>query len=159
MTLSGICASLWVVGNIRRAGRDWDLSGYLSLEGFQHHLLELIGLLGTEPFVSGVGELLGLEADTSVELHFEPLAGIRLDPLAVDAFVLLFGPGILEFVQLEALVFQARDVRPDALSVASLTVLKGVPDRIRHSRDSFLWREVKLLHLVVDLLFDSVAAF
>ena len=37
-------------------------------------------------------ELLGLEADTGVKLHFEPLAGIRLDPLAVDAFVLVIGP-------------------------------------------------------------------
>jgi hypothetical protein len=45
-----------------------------------------------------------------VKLHLESLAGIRLDPLAVDAFVLLTGPGILELVQLKALVLQARDI-------------------------------------------------
>src|SRR5271167_1262975 len=98
MTLSGIYISLRVVGNICSSGWDGYLSGYLSLEGFEYHLLELIGLLGAESFVSVVGELLGLEADTSMKLHFEPLAGVRLNPLAVDAFVFLTGPGILELV-------------------------------------------------------------
>src|ERR1022692_4433959 len=106
MTLSGICASFRVVGNISCAGRNRDLSGHPLLEGFQHHLLELIGLLSAESFVSAVGELLGLEADAGVKLHFKSLAGIRLDPLAVDALVLLTGPGSLEFFQLKALVFQ-----------------------------------------------------
>src|ERR1700721_2381602 len=100
MTLSGIYASLRVVGNIGRAGRDWDLSGYLSLEGFKHHLLELIGLVGPEPLIATVRKLFSLEADARVKLHFEPLAGIRLDPLAVNALILVIGPGILEFVQL-----------------------------------------------------------
>jgi hypothetical protein len=57
-----------------------------------------------------MGELLGLEADTRVKLHFEPLASIRLDPLAVDALVLVIGPGILELVQLKALILQTRDI-------------------------------------------------
>src|ERR1700691_2513249 len=134
MTLSGIYISLRVVGNIFRSGRDGDLTAYLSLEGFEYHLLELIGplrhLLGTDSFVTVVGDLLGLEADTSMKLHLEPLAGVPLDPLAVDAFVLLTGPGILELMQLEAFTFQAFDVRPDTLSVASIAVLKGVTDRI-----------------------------
>jgi hypothetical protein len=52
------------------------------LEGFQHHLLELIGLLSAESFVSAVGELLGLEADAGVKLHFKSLPGIGLDPQA-----------------------------------------------------------------------------
>src|SRR6516165_5768257 len=132
MTLSGICVSLRVVGNICRSGRDWNLSGYLSLKGLKYHLLELIGLLGADSLVSIVSELLGLEADTCMKLHFEPLAGIRLDPLAVDPLVFLTGPGILELVQLEAFTFQAFDVRPYSLSVASLAVLKGVADRVRH---------------------------
>src|SRR6516164_7833046 len=106
MTLSGICASLGVVGNIPCAEWDWNLGGSLSLEGFQHHFLEFVGLPGADPFVSAVGELLGLEADAGVELHFEPLTGILLDPLAVDALVLLLGPRVPELMQLKALVFQ-----------------------------------------------------
>ena len=31
-----------------------------------------------EPFIGAMRELLGLEADASVKLHLEPLAGIRL---------------------------------------------------------------------------------
>src|ERR1700684_1230571 len=106
MTLSGICISLRVVGNISRAVRDWDLSGYLPLEGFQHHLLELVVRLCAESFVSVVGEVLGLEADTGVKLHLEPLAGSRIDPLAVDALVLVIRPEILEFVQFKALALR-----------------------------------------------------
>jgi hypothetical protein len=131
MTLSDIFASLRVVGNISRTGRYWDLRGYLSLEGFQDHLLELVDLIGAQAFVGGVCELLCLEADAGVELHFEPLTAIRLDPLAVDALVLVTGPGVPEFVQLKALALQMSDVRPDALSIVDLSVLKGVPDRVR----------------------------
>src|SRR3984893_6957317 len=94
-----------------------------------------------------------------MELHFEPLAGIRLDPLAVDALVLVTGPGILELVQLEALVLQTRDIGEDALSVAGLLVLKGISDRIRHMRDGLLRGEALLLDQFVDLLFDALAAF
>ena len=115
---------------------------YFLLEGFQHHLLELIDLMSAESLVGVMRELLRLEADTGVELHFEPLTAFRLDPLAVDALVLLFGPGILKFLQLKALVFQTFDVRPDTLSVVSLSVLKGIPDRIRNMRNSLLWRAV-----------------
>src|SRR5712691_10341113 len=97
MTLSGICASLWVVGHISPAWRDRDLGGYLSLEGLQDHLLELIDLLSAEPFVSIVSELLSLKADTRMKLHFETLVCSGLDSLTVDAFVLLAGPRILEF--------------------------------------------------------------
>ena len=122
-----------MVGNISRTGRDWDLCGYLSLECFQDHLLELINLMGAEAFVGGVCELLCFEADASVKLNFEPPTAIWLDPLAVDALVLLTGPVIPDFVQLKALAFETLDVRPDALSVASLPVLKGVPDRVRHN--------------------------
>ncbi len=57
-------------------------------------LLELIGLLGAEPLVGVMGKLLGLEADASMELHFEPLTGIRLDPLAVDSLILFLRPGV-----------------------------------------------------------------
>src|SRR6266567_2742791 len=104
-------------------------------------------------------ELLGLEADARVKLHLEPLAGTRLDPLAVDALVLLTGPGIFEFVQLKALILQTLDIRLDALRITGLSVLKGIPDRVRHKRNSLLRREVRLLHHSVDLLFDAVAAF
>jgi hypothetical protein len=94
-----------------------------------------------------------------VKLHFEPLAGSSLNPLAVDALVLLIAPGILELVQLKALILQALDIHPDALSVASLPVLKGVPDRVRHERNSLLRRAAEVLDSSVDLLFDAVAAF
>ena len=40
----------------------------------KHELLERIGLLAAEPFVGAVRELLGLEADAGMKLHFEPLA-------------------------------------------------------------------------------------
>ena len=60
-----------------------------------------------------MSQLLGLEADAGVELNFESLAGIPVDPLTVEALVLVTGPGILELVQLEALFFQAADIRPD----------------------------------------------
>src|SRR6266571_7380913 len=126
MTLSGICISLRIVGNVSCAGRGRDLCGDLSLEGLQHHLLELVGLLGAEALVSTVGELLGFKAATSVELHFESLTAAGLDPLTVDALVLFASPGILEFVQFKALVFQARNVRLDTMTVVSLAVLKGV---------------------------------
>jgi len=106
-----------------------------------------------------VGELLGLETDTSMKLHFEPLAGIWLDPLAVDALVFLTGPGILELVQLEAFTLQAFQIRPDTLSVASLALLKGVTDRVRHSRHGFFRGVGELLHLVADLFFDAVTVF
>jgi hypothetical protein len=38
-------------------------------------------------------ELFRLEADTGMELHLEPLTGVRLDPLAIDALVVLARPG------------------------------------------------------------------
>ena len=77
-------------------------------------------------------ELLRLKADACMELHFEPLAGIRLDPLAVDALILVFRPGVLEFMQFKALAFQAFDVSSDTLSVVRLAILKGVTDRVRY---------------------------
>ena len=131
----------------RRRRAEPDISRDLLLECFQHKLLERIGLLSADPFIGGMGELLGLETDTSVKLHFETLAGVRLDPRAVDAFVLIIGPGILEFVQLETFAFQAFDVRPDTLSVASLPILKGVPDRVRYNRYSLFWGKLELLDL------------
>ena len=89
-------------------------------------------------------ELLGLEADTGMKLHFEPLAGIRLDPLAVESLVLVIRPGILDLVQLEALVLQPLDIRPDALSVASFLVLKGVTDRVRYLRNGLLREKARI---------------
>ena len=62
-----------------------------------------------------MGELLGFEAAAGVELYLEPLAAARVDPLAVDAFVLFLRPGVLEFVQLKALTLQAFDVFSDTL--------------------------------------------
>jgi hypothetical protein len=55
-----------------------------------------------------------------VKLHLEPLAGIRIGPLAVDALVLVIGPGILELVQLKALILETRDIGKNALGVASV---------------------------------------
>jgi hypothetical protein len=77
-------------------------------------------------------KLLRLETDVGVKLHFETLTGVRIDPLAVDSPVLIFGPEIPEFTQLKALLFETSDVSPDTLSVLRLPVLKGVPDRIRN---------------------------
>ena len=77
-----------------------------------------------------MGKLLRLETDVGVELHFETLAGIRVDPLAVDSPVLIFRPEIPKFIQLKALLFETSDVGPDTSSVLRLPVLKGVPDRI-----------------------------
>ena len=51
-------------------------------------------------------ELFRLKADARVELHFKSLAAIRVDPLAINALVLLSGPGVLYFLQLETLVFE-----------------------------------------------------
>src|SRR6266568_2060251 len=92
----------------------------------------------SKSFVSAVRELLRFEADAGMELYFKPLAGILINPLAVDALVLLGGPGILEYVQLEALVLQARDISQNALSVAALPVLEGVSDGVRHKGYSVL---------------------
>src|SRR5437588_291010 len=102
-------------------------SSVISMNSFSRspRSAEISDVLGAELVVGVLGELLGLEADMSMELYFETLARRRLDPLAVDAFVLLTGPGILQFEHLEALVFHTSDVSPDALSVPSLTVLKG----------------------------------
>jgi hypothetical protein len=50
-------------------------------------------------------ELFRLKADARVELHFKSLAAIRVDPLAINALVLLSGPDVLDFLQLETLVF------------------------------------------------------
>ena len=59
--------------------------------------------LSAKSLIGVMCELLRLEADAGVELHFESLAGIRVDPLAVDSLVLLFGPGVLEFLQFKTL--------------------------------------------------------
>ncbi len=69
------------------------------------------------------------------------------------------GPGILEFIQLKALIFQARDVRADTLSVPSLIVLKGVPDRIRNKRNSFSGERLDSFIVIVDFLFDAITVF
>jgi hypothetical protein len=75
-------------------------------------------------------KLLSLETDMGMELHFETLAGVRVNPLAVDSPVLIFRPEIPEFIQLKALLFETSDVSPDTSSVLRLPVLKGVSDRI-----------------------------
>ena len=75
-------------------------------------------------------ELLGFEADAGVELDFDPLTALRLDPFAVDTLVLLVGPEILAYALLETFLFQTSDVSPDALSVAILGILKREPDRV-----------------------------
>lgn len=103
--------------------------------------------------------MLGLEAYTSVELDFEPLAGVPFDPLAVNSLVLLVRPGIPESLQFKALAFQSLDVYPDALRVVSRLILKGVTDRIRHARNSFLRRAPEQVYGVMNFLFDAVAAF
>jgi hypothetical protein len=87
-------------------------------------------LMSPKSLIGVMRNLLRLETDVGVELHFETLAGIRIDPLAVDSPVLIFRPEIPEFVQLKALLFETSDVSPDTASVMSLPVLKGVPDRI-----------------------------
>src|SRR5690242_8716287 len=115
--------------------------------------------MGSKSLVSVMRQLLRLVADAGVELHFEPLTTIRVDPLAVDALVLILGPRIPECVQLKTLFLQTLDIRPDALSVASFPVLKGVPDRIGHLRKSLLRGTAKVLDTSVDLFFDAVAAF
>jgi hypothetical protein len=62
-------------------------------------------------------ELLRLKADARMKLHFKPLTATRLDPLAINALVLLFRPAILELVELETLVFEARDIRQGFVKV------------------------------------------
>src|SRR6202021_1861534 len=54
---------------------------------------------------------------------------------------------------------QAFDIRLDAQSVASLPVLKGVTDRVRHKRNSLFRGAVRLLDGSVDLLFYTIATF
>jgi hypothetical protein len=103
--------------------------------------------------------VLGLEAYASVELDFEPLAGVPFDPLAVDSLVLLVRPGIPKSLQFKALTLQPLDVHPDAPRVVSRLILKGVTDRIRYTRNSFLRRAPEQVYGVMNLLFDAVAAF
>jgi len=45
------------------------------------------------------------------------------------------------------------------LGIASLLVLKGVPDRVRNKRNSLLRRATKVVDSSVDFFFDAVAAF
>ena len=104
-----------MVGNIRGTWWNRNIFGNLFLKSFQYKLLERIGLLGAESLVGVMRELLRLKADARVKLHFKSLAAIRLDPLAINALVLLSGPGILDFVQLETLVLETGDVRPRAI--------------------------------------------
>ena len=97
---------------------------------------------------------------TCMKLYLEPLAGAWLDPLAVDALVLVTGPGILELAtSFKALIFQTRDVCPDTLGVPDLIVLKGVPNRIRHKRNSFSGERLDSLIASADLLFNAITAF
>src|SRR5690349_10449544 len=131
MTLSAIWASLRVIWNISRARRDWDVGGYFSLKGLQYHLLKLVDLISSEQLVCVMRELLRLEADASMELHFKPLSTFRLDPLTVYALVLLFRPGILKLMQFKALAFKAFDLCPYTLSIVNLTVLKGIAKHVR----------------------------
>src|SRR5580704_19213545 len=120
MTLSGMLLSLWVVRDIGRTGRDRNCRGDLALEGLQHHLLKLIGLSRTQPLVSAVRELLGLEANTCMKLHLKALARVRFDPAAVNSLVLFIQPRIFQSDHLKTLLFKTRDVVSDALSVAGL---------------------------------------
>jgi hypothetical protein len=61
-------------------------------------------------------------------------------------------------VELEAFTFKALDVRPDTLSVASLPILKGIANRVWHTRNSLLWRTAEVPHTSADLVFYTVAA-
>jgi hypothetical protein len=86
--------------------------------------------MGPKSLIGVMRELLRLETNVGVELHLETLAGVRVDPLAVDSSVLIFRPEIPEFIQLKTLLFETSDVSPDTLSVLRLSVLKSIADRI-----------------------------
>src|SRR4029077_20148773 len=107
-----------------------NIRGDFSLKCLQDELLKPIGFMSPKSLLSVLRKLLRLETDVDVELYFETLAGVRVDPLAVDSPVLIFRPEIPEFVQLKALLFETSDVSPDTSSALTLPVLKGVPDRI-----------------------------
>src|SRR6266536_1263424 len=115
--------------------------------------------MGTKPLIGVVRELLRLVADAGVELHFEELTGLWLDPLTVDALVVLTRPGILEFVQFKVLIFQAPHVRPDSLSVVRIPILEGIPDRVRNQRSGILRRAATFPNGAGNLFFDAVLAF
>ena len=106
-----------------------------------------------------MSELLCLVADTSVKLHLEPLAAYWLNPLAVDALVLVIGPGVLACLHLETLPLQARSVRIDTLRIASILILEGKPNRVGNKRSSSLWRHSERFHVVIDFFFDAIVAF
>ena len=50
------------------------------------------------------------------------------------------------------MIFQAFDVRPNALCVVSLSILEGEPDRIGHTRNSLLRGAPKKVHDAINLL-------
>src|SRR5689334_11586855 len=151
--------SLWEVGNSRCARRDRDLRRYLTLKCFQYHPLELIATPGAQSFVGSMSQLLSLEADTRMELHFKPLAATRIDPLAVDTFVLLLGPEVLALDQPEATFLQSHNIVQDALGVATFLVLKRIPYSVRDKRNSLFWGTVLLFDPLSSLFLDAVAAF
>src|SRR5579875_3346107 len=94
-----------------------------------------------------------------MKLHLKALAGIRVNPLAVDPLVLFVTPEILEGNHLETVIFQTSDVGPGALRVAGFLVLERVADRVREIRKSFLRRTTILFNGFSDLFLGAVAVF
>jgi len=78
-----------VIGNIGGAGGNRYRGSNLPLEGFQHKFLERVSLVRAQPFISAMGDLLCLKADTSVKLQLKALASPKLCPLTVDSLVLV----------------------------------------------------------------------
>jgi len=73
-----------------------------------------------------------------VELHFEPLPRVRLDPSAVDALVLLIRPSIPELVQLLLRSIAQELGRPNlSISAQVITAMQAYhwPGNIREMRN------------------------
>jgi hypothetical protein len=63
------------------------------------------------------------------------------------------------FLQNEALVVETTDVHPDASSITSFLVLKGISKSVGDEEDSLLGSTVETLGNCTDLFFDAIAAF
>src|ERR1700722_10438395 len=110
MSLSGTLLSLRVVGNIGSTRRYWHDGSDLTLEGVQHHLLECISLVRTQPFVGTVSDLFRFETDSGMKLQLEALASRRLDPLTVDTLIFVIRPRILQLLKPKALLSYSNDI-------------------------------------------------
>src|SRR5689334_13673302 len=104
-------------------------------------------------------KFLSLQAFGCVELNLKPESGLWPTPLAVDAFVLLVRPEILQLNELESFDLEPVDVGQDTDTVALGTIGESEPHRIGHDLQRLTDRQPwACSYRIRDLLLEAVFA-